>query len=76
MERILRDYLLDRPLAEVDFEYLRKLKCDQNGQCVIAVIDLIQEYQQMFGKNNIKRNRIHNRGFEYDTTITTTVQSS
>ena len=44
----LRDYLLDRRLADVDLQYLQSIKCQGNGACMRAVIDIIHEYQDMF----------------------------
>ena len=56
MGEVLREYLPGRPLAEVDLDYLRRLKCpymqsqecQENGGCVLAVIDVIREYQDLF----------------------------
>ena len=56
MGEALREYLEGRPLAEVDLGYMRGLKCpymrslecQENGGCVLAVIDVIREYQDLF----------------------------
>ena len=56
MGKLLREYLVGRPLAKVDLDYLRSLKCpymrslecQENGGCVLAVIDVIREYQDLF----------------------------
>ena len=44
----LRDYLVGRRLADVDLGYLQSIKCEGNGACMRAVIDIIHEYQDMF----------------------------
>ncbi len=56
MGKFLREYLVGRPLAEVDLDYLRSLKCpymrslecQESGGCVLAIIDVIREYQDLF----------------------------
>ncbi len=48
MERVLREYLLGRSLADVDLDYLLGLKCPANGECLRAVIDEVQKYQDLF----------------------------
>ena len=56
MGELLREHLVGRPLDEVDLDYLRSLKCrymqslecQGNGGCVLAVIDVIREYQDLF----------------------------
>jgi len=47
-EAALRDYLIDRPLADVDLNYLRSLSCAEDGACVRAVIKEVQKYQHLF----------------------------
>ena len=48
MGKLLREYLVGRPLAEVDLDYLQSLKCHRNGGCTLEVIEVIQEYQDLF----------------------------
>lgn len=56
MGKLLQEYLVGRPLAEVDLAYLRSLKCpymrslecQENGGCVLAIIDVIREFQDLF----------------------------
>ena len=48
VEKTLREYLVGRALAEVDLDYLRKLTCAGNGECVQAVIREVQKYQHLF----------------------------
>jgi len=48
MEKTLREYLVGRALAEVDLDYLRKLTCAGNGECMQAVIREVQKYQHLF----------------------------
>lgn len=47
-EQRLRAYLLGRPLAEVDLDHLRGLKCAGDGACMHAVIRVVEEYQHLF----------------------------
>ena len=47
-ERILREYLLGRALADVDVQYLRKLTCAGNGECMQAVIREMEKQQRLF----------------------------
>jgi hypothetical protein len=44
----LQEYLVSRPLADVDVDYLRKLTCTGNGECLHTVIQMVEEYQQLF----------------------------
>ena len=48
LARALQEYLLDRPLAEVDLDYLVGLRCRANGECVQGMIRMVDEYQAMF----------------------------
>ena len=48
MEHTLREYLVGRPLAEVDLDYLRRLRCPADGECLRAMIDEVQKYQHLF----------------------------
>ena len=48
LSRLLREYLVGRPLAEVDLDCLQNLKCQGNGDCVSTVVDMIREYQDLF----------------------------
>ena len=50
IEAALRCYLVGRPLAEVDLDYLRELRCPANGECARAVIDEVQKCQRLFGR--------------------------
>ena len=49
-EQELHDYLIGRPLAEVDLGYLGSLTCDGNGacDCLWAVIQKMEKHQQRF----------------------------
>jgi len=44
----LQEYLVGRSLAEVDVEHLKNVSCAGDGECLRAVISLVEEYQQMF----------------------------
>ena len=45
---MLQEYLVGRPLTDVDVDYLRGLRCGGNGECVRATIRTVEEYQQLF----------------------------
>ncbi len=45
----LRDYLLSRPLCQVDPQWVRSLQCQGNGRCMSDVARVIEEHQQLFG---------------------------
>ena len=47
-EKVLREHLIGRPLADVDLDYLRTLTCPGNGECMHAVIREVQKHQQLF----------------------------
>ena len=51
-ESVLREYLLGRALAEVDVEYLRKLTCAGNGECMQAVIREVEKQQHLFARKS------------------------
>lgn len=44
----LRDYLVGRPLAEVDLDYVRSFKCAGPQACTNSVVRMIEEYQDLF----------------------------
>lgn len=48
MEQELRAYLVGRSLSEADPGYLRSLTCHGDGVCMRAVIQEIEEHQQLF----------------------------
>ena len=48
MEHTLREYLVGRPLADVDLEYLRRLRCPADGECLRALIHEVQKCQCLF----------------------------
>ena len=52
VEKTLHEYLVGRALAEVDLDYLRKLRCTGNGECMQAVIREVQRYQRLFARNH------------------------
>ena len=52
VEKTLREYLVGRALAEVDLDYLRKLTCTGNGECMQAVIREVQKCQHLFVRNH------------------------
>ena len=45
---VLKQYLIGRPLAELDLDYIRSLRCRGDGQCMSAIVDAIAEYHEMF----------------------------
>ena len=44
----LQEYLVGRRLADVDLQYVQSIKCQGNGACMRAVVDIVHEYQDMF----------------------------
>jgi hypothetical protein len=48
VEQKLRAHLVGRALAKVDLSYLRSLTCDGDGACMRAVVQVIEEHQQLF----------------------------
>ena len=46
----LQDYLVGRPLADVDMDYLRGLRCSGDGECLRTTIRMVNEYQQLFSR--------------------------
>ena len=48
LDEVLREYLVGRPLANVDLNYLQGLTCSGDGQCLRAVIRVVQQYQHQF----------------------------
>ena len=47
-QKALQEYLVGRALSEVDLDYLRGLACSRGGGCMDAVIEAVQEHQEMF----------------------------
>ena len=52
MEETLREYLVGRALADVNLDYLRKLSCTGDGECMQAVIREVQKHQHLFDRNH------------------------
>ena len=50
MQHTLRDYLVGRSLADVDLDFLRALKCPADGECLHALIGMIQTHKQLFAR--------------------------
>jgi len=48
VEQEVRSHLVGRPLTDVDLTYLRSLTCNGDGACTRAVVQVIEEHQQMF----------------------------
>ena len=48
MEHTLREYLVGRPLGDVDLEYLQRLRCPADGKRLRAMIEEVQKYQRLF----------------------------
>ena len=44
----LRDYLVDRPLSEVDVDHVRHLSCPGDGLCMNRIAELVVEYREMW----------------------------
>lgn len=41
----LRQYVLGRPLAELDSDYIRQMTCAGNGQCICDIAGVIEDYR-------------------------------
>ena len=41
----LKEYLLGRPLAELDLDHIRRLTCPGNGQCIRDIANAIEDYR-------------------------------
>ena len=37
----LKEYLLGRPLAELDLDHIRQMTCPGNGQCIRDIVSVI-----------------------------------
>jgi len=44
----LKRYLIGRPVAEIDVDYIRSLRCQGNGQCMRTIVDAVAEYHELF----------------------------
>jgi hypothetical protein len=44
---VLRRYLVGRPLADVDLNYLRELKCKGNAECMRTAIRVVEESRHL-----------------------------
>ena len=45
----LRDYLVGRPLSEVDVDHIRHLSCPGSGLCMVRIAEVVAEYREMWG---------------------------
>jgi len=45
---MLKQYLIGRPVAEIDLDYIRSLRCRGDAVCMRAIVDAIEEYHGMF----------------------------
>ena len=44
----LKQYLIGRPVADVDLAYIRSLRCPGDGRCMRVIVDAIAQYHEMF----------------------------
>ena len=51
----LREYLVHRPLVEVDVERIRSMECDGRCTCVGEVARGVREQQRLFGHTDSPR---------------------
>ena len=51
----LTEYLLRRPLAEVDVERIRSMECDGRCTCLGEVAPVVGEQQRLFGHTDSPR---------------------
>jgi hypothetical protein len=45
--KLLREHLMSRPVADVDLDYLRGMTCELNGECIRTVIRIVEDYQRL-----------------------------
>jgi hypothetical protein len=50
----LRDYLLGRPLAEIDLGHIRQMTCAGNGQCIRDIAGVIENSLAMLSPDEGK----------------------
>ncbi len=50
MEVAIREYLLGRPLAEVDVDVLRGIHCPAGAGCLLEVIQEVEKYRRLFAR--------------------------
>ena len=55
IETELQEYFVDRPLANVDLEYLRGSRFEGNGECIHAVIREVNKHLCLFLRNHEDR---------------------
>ena len=51
----LREYLVRRPLAEVDVERIRSMECDDRCTCLGEAARVVREQQRLFGRTDPPR---------------------
>jgi len=51
-EQRLREYLLGRPLADVDLRVVEKLSCADGRECFAQIAAVIREHQELFVRGN------------------------
>ncbi|MBW2264228.1 MAG: hypothetical protein JRG91_19865 [Deltaproteobacteria bacterium] len=44
----LKTHLVGRPVAEIDLDHIRSLRCSGDAACMRAIVDAIVEYHEMF----------------------------
>jgi len=44
----LKASLVGRPVADIDIDYIRGLRCQGDGQCTRAIVEAIAEYHELF----------------------------
>ena len=48
MEDRMREYVMARPLAEIDVEFIRSLDCSGGNRCGLAIAKVIEDHQSLF----------------------------
>jgi len=51
-EQRLREYLLGRPLADVDLQVVEKLSCAEGRECFAQIAAVIRDHQEIFVREN------------------------
>ena len=59
----LQEYFIGRALAEVDFDYLRRLMCRGNGECIDAVIREVNRHLCSFVRRREDQSAIGAKAF-------------
>ena len=51
----LKEYVLGRPLAELDSDYVRRLTCAGNGRCILDIASVIDDCRAILVPDRVDR---------------------